>query len=136
MLEILPTGGRTPLAAGMLMAYNLINSERKKDPTIIPIFVLLTDGRANVPITEGSEPMDEVTEMAKLIRDDKVYPIVVDTEIPPSGGKFVDFVYEYAQDVAKDLNGVYYRLADLDAVSLGSMIHMEKSMAVSAATGS
>jgi len=134
-LDILPTGGRTPLGAGMLMALNLINSERKKDPTIIPIFVLLTDGRANVPIVEGAEPMDEIPKMADLIREDKVYTIVVDTEIPPSGGKFVDFVYEYAKDIATELNGVYYRLADLNAISLGSLIHMEKSMAISAATG-
>jgi magnesium chelatase subunit D len=130
MLDLLPTGGRTPLGAGMLMAYNLVNAERKRDPTIIPIFVLLTDGRANVPITAGAEPMDEVTEMSKLIRDDNMYPIVIDTEVPPQGSAFIDFVYEYAQDIAKDLNGVYYKLADLDAVSLGSLIQMEKSALV------
>jgi len=132
MLEILPTGGKTPLGVGLMKAYNLIKVERKKDPTIIPILVLMTDGRANVSVVDGAEPMEEVTKIAQLIRDEKIYTIVIDTEIPPSGGKFVDFVYEYAKDIAKDINGVYYKLKDLNAVSLGSLIHMEKSILVGA----
>ena len=134
MLEILPTGGRTPLGAGMMKAFNLIESEKRKDPTIIPIFVLMTDGRANVPILEGADPMEETSKMAGLIRDEKVYSIVIDTEVPPAVSQFVGFVYGYAEDIAKDINGVYYKLADLNAVSLGSLIQMEKSMIVEAAS--
>ena len=133
MLDVLPTGGRTPLGAGMMKAFNVIESEKKKDPTIIPIFVLMTDGRANVPIVEGAEPMEEVSKMAEVIREEGIFPIVIDTEIPPGGGKFVDFIYEYAKDIADDINGVYYKLADLNAVSLGSLIQMEKSQIVEGA---
>jgi magnesium chelatase subunit D len=132
MLEILPTGGKTPLSSGLMKTFNLIKAERKKDPTIIPILVLMTDGRANVSVVEGAEPMEEATKIAQLIREEKIYSIVIDTEIPPSGGKFVDFVYEYARDIAKDMNGVYYKLADLSALSLGSLIQMEKHLLLGA----
>ena len=132
MLEILPTGGKTPLSSGLMKTFNLIKAEKKKDPTIIPILVLMTDGRANVSVVEGAEPMEEVTKIAQLIREEKIYSIVIDTEIPPSGGKFVDFVYEYSKDIAKDMNGVYYKLADLSALSLGSLIQMEKHLLLGA----
>jgi len=85
-----------------------------------------------VSVVEGAEPMEEVTKIAQLIREEKIYSIVIDTEIPPSGGKFVDFVYEYAKDIAKDINGVYYKLADLSALSLGSLIQMEKHLLLGA----
>jgi magnesium chelatase subunit D len=132
MLEILPTGGKTPLGVGLMKALNLIKVEKKKDPTIIPILVLMTDGRANVPVVEGAEPMEEVTKIAELIRSEKIYSIVIDSEIPHAGSKFIDFVYEYAQDIARDMNGVYYKLKDLNAVSLGSLINMEKNLLVGA----
>jgi len=127
MLDILPTGGKTPLGSGLMKAFNMIKVEKKKDPTLIPILVLMTDGRANVSIVEGADPMEEVEKMAALIKEERIFPIVVDTEVPPSAGAFVGFVYEYAEDIAKNLNGVYYKLKDLNAMSLGSLVHMEKS---------
>jgi Mg-chelatase subunit ChlD len=76
--------------------------------------------------------MEEVTKIAELIRSEKIYSIVIDSEIPHAGSKFIDFVYEYAQDIARDMNGVYYKLKDLNAVSLGSLINMEKNLLVGA----
>ncbi len=126
MLTLLPTGGKTPLSAGLMKAYHTIKVERKKDPTFIPIMVLLTDGRANVPMVDGGDPMDEVSKMAELVRAEGIYPIIIDTEVTPEAGKYGSFIYEYAQDIAKDLGGVYYKLKDLSALSLGSLIQMEK----------
>ncbi|MFP8908498.1 VWA domain-containing protein, partial [Streptomyces atacamensis] len=45
-LESLPTGGRTPLAAGLLKARDVLRTERLRDPSRRPLLVAVTDGRA------------------------------------------------------------------------------------------
>ncbi len=51
-LEDLPTGGRTPLAAGLTKAAEVLQREGRRDGERRPILVLLTDGRA----TAGPDP--------------------------------------------------------------------------------
>ena len=53
-LASLPTGGRTPLAAGLLTAELLVRREALRDPTRRSIAVVLTDGRVQDP--EGAIP--------------------------------------------------------------------------------
>ncbi|WP_408964373.1 VWA domain-containing protein [Nonomuraea angiospora] len=45
-LRSLPTGGRTPLAAGLARAADVLRVERLRDPARRPLLVLVTDGRA------------------------------------------------------------------------------------------
>ncbi|GGT43128.1 hypothetical protein GCM10010176_103330 [Nonomuraea spiralis] len=45
-LRSLPTGGRTPLAAGLTRAAEVLRVERLRDPARRPLLVLVTDGRA------------------------------------------------------------------------------------------
>jgi magnesium chelatase subunit D len=45
-LAELPTGGRTPLAAGLLRAHEVLRTERLRDPDRRPLLVVVTDGRA------------------------------------------------------------------------------------------
>ncbi|MEW9552931.1 VWA domain-containing protein [Nonomuraea sp. NPDC050783] len=45
-LRALPTGGRTPLAAGLVRAAEVLRVERLRDPARRPLLVLVTDGRA------------------------------------------------------------------------------------------
>ncbi len=52
-LESLPTGGRTPLAAGLLKAHEVLRVERLRDPARRALLVVVTDGRA----TGGPEPV-------------------------------------------------------------------------------
>ena len=49
-LAVLPTGGRTPLAAGLALAARVLAAERLRDPDRRPLLVVVTDGRA----TSGS----------------------------------------------------------------------------------
>jgi magnesium chelatase subunit D len=49
-LAVLPTGGRTPLAAGLVMAARVLAAEKLRDPDRRPLLVVVTDGRA----TSGS----------------------------------------------------------------------------------
>ena len=68
VLEYLPTGGRTPLAHALDLARTYLT------PTTV--LILLTDGRANVPIGTG-DPWQEVLEIATQIR---TAALVIDTE--------------------------------------------------------
>ena len=46
-LEVLPTGGRIPLGAGLDLAREVLKAQQLKDKDCIPVLVLLSDGRAN-----------------------------------------------------------------------------------------
>jgi magnesium chelatase subunit D len=55
VLEFLPTGGRTPLAHALELAGSLVNAAS--------MLILLTDGRANVPL-RGTDPWADALEAA------------------------------------------------------------------------
>jgi len=74
-LETMPTGGRTPLAAGLAEAYATLRREKLRDPLRRPLLVVVTDGRHNV----GGEPGPA----AGLLRRDGVAAVVVDCESGP-----------------------------------------------------
>jgi magnesium chelatase subunit D len=74
-LAELPTGGRTPLAAGLLRAADVLRAEHLRDPSRRPLVVLVTDGRA----THGS--VDDALRASTLLRD--VTSVVVDCESGP-----------------------------------------------------
>lgn len=61
-LETLPTGGRTPLAAGLLRAHEVLRVERLRDPARRALVVVVTDGRA----TGGPEPVALAGRAARL----------------------------------------------------------------------
>jgi magnesium chelatase subunit D len=71
------TGGRTPLAAGLLCAGRVLAAERLRDPGRRALLVVLTDGRA----THGG--MDAALAAAGLLHRDGVASIVVDCESGP-----------------------------------------------------
>jgi magnesium chelatase subunit D len=67
-LEYLPTGGRTPLAHALDLAKSYL--------TPATVLILLTDGRANVPLGIG-DPWQEALDIAGQV---KVRALVIDTE--------------------------------------------------------
>jgi magnesium chelatase subunit D len=77
-LQALRTGGRTPLAAGLLCAARVLAAERLRDPARRALLVVLTDGRAT-----SSGGMDAALAAAGLLRRDGVASIVVDCESGP-----------------------------------------------------
>jgi len=74
-LEDLSTGGRTPLAAGLLRAAGVLRAEHLRDPARRPLVVVVTDGRA----THGS--VDDALRAAGLLRE--AASVVVDCESGP-----------------------------------------------------
>ena len=71
-LKELPTGGRTPLAAGLEKAAEVLERERLREKERRPLLILLTDGRA----TAGPDPRGAAAELRRL----GVASVVVDTE--------------------------------------------------------
>ena len=65
-LRDLPTGGATPLAAGILRALAVMDAERRRTPDIVPWLVLVTDGRANVGVDGGLGSSDALTAAARV----------------------------------------------------------------------
>jgi magnesium chelatase subunit D len=78
-LRNLRTGGRTPLAEGLLRARKLLATERIRDPRRRPLVVLLTDGRA----TAGRDPLPDALRAAGLLAHDGTAAVVVDCEHGP-----------------------------------------------------
>ncbi|GAA3123137.1 hypothetical protein GCM10010466_12570 [Planomonospora alba] len=77
-LRALPTGGRTPLAAGLARAAEVLRVERLRDPARRPLLVLVTDGRATAGGPAGQEDVDRA---AALLRG--TAGVVVDCESGP-----------------------------------------------------
>jgi len=127
LLNNLPTGGKTPLGAGILKALSLIKNEKRKDPSIVPMMVLLSDGRSNRALVEGADPMEELEKLGKTAREDAVYSVIIDTEVTRAK-KFSGFTFGFARDIADYFNAKYYRLDQLNEITLGSVITMEKHM--------
>jgi len=78
-LAALPTGGRTPLAAGLLRARDVLATERLRDPRRRALLVLVTDGRA----TGGPAPAQQARRAAGLLAGTGVASVVVDCESGP-----------------------------------------------------
>lgn len=70
------TGGRTPLAEGLLAARGLIVREKARDRTRRPLVVVLTDGRA----TAGPDPLGRSRIAAARLVAEGVAAVVVDCE--------------------------------------------------------
>ncbi|HIM61878.1 MAG TPA: putative cobaltochelatase [Dehalococcoidia bacterium] len=116
-LAEMPTGGRTPLSAGLFKALEVIETERIKDRDVLPLVVLLSDGRGNVALGQDS-PLDEAYAAAGIIGDDKIPSVVVDTE---SG--FIRL--GMAQPVAEAMGAQYLKLEDLRADNLAEAVRQQ-----------
>ena len=70
------TGGKTPLAQGLLAARDMVAREKTRDRARRSLVVLLTDGRA----TGGPDPLGRSREAARLLVAEGAAAVVVDCE--------------------------------------------------------
>ncbi|CAL9612900.1 putative protein [Streptomyces sp. enrichment culture] len=110
-LESLPTGGRTPLAAGLLRAHEVLRVERLRDPARRALVVVVTDGRA----TGGPEPVALAGRAARLFAADGVASVVVDCEAGPVR-------LGLAGQLAGELGGTAVTLDELRADSIAGLV--------------
>ena len=76
-LRSLPTGGKTPLAAGLAAAFKMIGELRRREDAAI-VLVLVTDGRANA--ASSGAVKEEALRAAEAIARTDAQCIVLDTE--------------------------------------------------------
>ncbi len=110
-LDALPTGGRTPLAAGLLRVAETLRVERLRDPARRPLLVVVTDGRA----TAGADPVNEARRAAKHLAAWKTAAVVVDCEDGPVR-------LGLATSLAQDLQATAVRLEELSADGLSGLV--------------
>ncbi|WDF37122.1 putative cobaltochelatase [Streptomyces sp. T12] len=110
-LETLPTGGRTPLAAGLLKAHEVLRVERLRDPARRALVVVVTDGRA----TGGPEPVALAGRAARLFAAEGVASVVVDCESGPVR-------LGLAGQLAGELCGTAVTLDELRAESIAGLV--------------
>ncbi|MFF2326166.1 MULTISPECIES: putative cobaltochelatase [unclassified Streptomyces] len=110
-LETLPTGGRTPVAAGLLKAHEVLRVERLRDPSRRPLLVVVTDGRA----TGGPEPVALASRAARLHEAEGIASVVVDCESGPVR-------LGLAGSLARDLGSVAVTLDELRADAIAGLV--------------
>ncbi len=110
-LESLPTGGRTPLSAGLLKAHDVLRVERLRDPARRALVVVVTDGRA----TGGPEPVALAARAARLFAAEGIASVVVDCESGPVR-------LGLAGQLAGELGGTAVTLDELRADSIAGLV--------------
>jgi magnesium chelatase subunit D len=116
-LQTMPTGGKTPLSRGLMLGYEVLERARKRDPEVIPLMVLLTDGQANVAMGD-LPPQAESYALADFVATQSIRSVVIDTEHPI-------FERGLARQLAQHLKGHYHRLDDLPEGGLAELVRSE-----------
>ncbi|UVS78869.1 putative cobaltochelatase [Actinokineospora sp. UTMC 2448] len=119
-LRDLRTGGRTPLADGLLTARRTLAAERLRDPRRRALLVLVTDGRATVPARPGGDPLADAERAAALLAGDGVAAVVVDCEGGPVRLGLAD-------RLTTAIGGTGVRLADLSADAVAGVVRAARA---------
>ena len=116
-LRDIPVGGKTPLSAGLVMAFEVIQRELLQDDEIVPMMIILTDGAGNVSLT-GMPPREEGLMVARMFAEKQIRCVVINTE-------HESLDRGLAQELADMLGGPCYTLRDLRADSLYDTVRKE-----------
>ncbi|MEV4204768.1 magnesium chelatase subunit D family protein [Nocardia salmonicida] len=112
------TGGKTPLAAGLLKAREVIAREHVRDPRRRPMLVLLTDGRA----TGGTDPLPRARTAARVLAAEGHTAMVIDCERGM-------IRLGLAAELARDLRARYLRLNELTGETVADVVRATGSPA-------
>ena len=113
----IPVGGKTPLSAGLFMAYDVLTHEKHIHPDVEPLLIVLTDGAGNVAIGT-MPPQEESYKFADLIANEKTRSIVINME-------HAAFDQGLAQKLADHLESPCYTLSELKAENLYHAVKQE-----------
>ncbi|MBN2068110.1 MAG: VWA domain-containing protein [Opitutales bacterium] len=114
LLEEMPVGGRTPLPHALAETERLLERVLRKEPAVIPMAFIITDGRANAGLDSGKPPHEEALLMARRLGAlfPQVHFIVIDTE-PQNLIKL-----GLSRKIAEALGAEYLQTDDLKAEDL------------------
>ena len=123
-LRELPTGGKTPLCAGLSRGLQILKSELVKDKETKTMMVLISDGRANVGM--GGKISDELLEISGQCKQLGVQTIVIDTEVVESS--FMDMRLGYCQEIAENACGKCFPISSLNSQSIYDIVDREQQL--------
>lgn len=115
MLEDLPTGGRTPLSQALVKVSDYMGSYVRSHKGERCHVVLITDGHANVPLSDGMDATEEARRLASDIHVPDLGWVVIDASARYS-------IMDEAERLAAELGAVYLRLESLDADRLAENV--------------
>lgn len=113
-LQQLPTGGRTPLSEGLFLSWQMIMTRRLKDADMLPLLILITDGKANSAYRDA-DPVKEALAAATLLRNHHIPSIVIDTE---KG----HFLMGIAREISEKMKAHYYKIDQIRSDVLGDLV--------------
>mgnify|MGYP005846999191 CR=1 FL=1 len=116
-LANIPVGGKTPLSAGLLLAYETIRREKTLHPEVVALLVLLTDGAGNVSMGDRP-PQEEAHRIARMIKDEGIKTVTINME-------HIAFDRGLASQLAEQLGGACYTLGQLRAEVLYETVRRE-----------
>ena len=116
-LADIPVGGKTPLSAGLTMAYQVLKREKILHPDVLPLLIVLTDGAGNVAM-QGGSPQKEAHQVAEQIANEDVRSVVINMEHEA-------FDQGLAESLANHLDAPCYTLADLRSETLYRAVQNE-----------
>jgi len=116
-LSDIPVGGKTPLSAGLMMAYEVLRKEKLVHPEVMPLLIVLTDGAGNVSMGYSS-PQEEAYNIAELISKENIHSVVINME-------HAAFDQGLAQALADHLDAPCYTITDLKAENLFVTVQQE-----------
>ena len=113
-LSSLPGGGATPLANGLLEAFNMACAARSR--SIKPIIILLSDGRGNMSLDgvgDRVKATNDTNYVASLIKRNAIDNIFIDTSRRKT---------PMANELARELNGHYFQLPMANSKSISKAV--------------
>jgi magnesium chelatase subunit D len=116
-LADIPVGGKTPLSAGLALAYAVIQRDKLAHPDVMPLMIILTDGAGNVSMGPFP-PQEEAHLIASQIREAGIKSVVINME-------HASFDQGLAQRLAEHLGGPCYTLQELRADLLYRAVRQE-----------
>lgn len=116
-LNDIPVGGKTPLSAGLKLAYEVLHRERLLHPDVMPLLIVLTDGAGNVAMG-NIPPQEEAYRIARQIGEEKIHSVVINME-------HVAFDQGLAQALADHLSAPCYTIGELRAENLYQTVRKE-----------
>lgn len=116
-LQTIPVGGKTPLSAGLMLAYETIKREKSLHPDIMPLMILMTDGAGNVSMS-SNPPQEEANRIADLIKNDNIRTVTINME-------HVAFDQGLSTKLAERMGGPCYSLGQLRAEILYQTVRNE-----------
>ncbi|MDI6847206.1 MAG: VWA domain-containing protein [Candidatus Bathyarchaeia archaeon] len=127
----LRVSGFTPLAAGMLKAWEVLKEAKRRNPSTVPVMAVITDGNANVPLKRSLETgevrlieevrvivreyedlaVKDVISVSKMIKREGIHTMVINTNPHMYGRETYGFlVTEIIASITKGSHHVIGRL--------------------------